>query len=132
MELYPIASVLLVKDVIDGGADYYNRFWGSGLTKLTGFDGGHKLHSDLYKDAPGGPVIEPYELILKTRKPVLVRRNSWFIPNHEHTRCELLHVPVGDASASAITQIVGVCVVLKSASAAIGTDDPEKLEPLSF
>ncbi|MEK9753400.1 MAG: hypothetical protein VW338_09335, partial [Rhodospirillaceae bacterium] len=29
MELYPIASVLLVKDVIDGGADYYNRFWGS-------------------------------------------------------------------------------------------------------
>lgn len=115
MALYRVASIMLVKDVIDGGKDYYNRFWGSGLTRLTGFDGGHRLHSELYKDAPEGPVTEPYDRVLAAKKPVLVTRNSWFIANHEHTNCELLHVPIGDERTAAITHIITVCVAIRAA-----------------
>jgi hypothetical protein len=128
MALYPVASIMLVKDVIDGGKDYYNRFWGSGLTRLTGFDGGHRLHSELYKDAPEGPVTEPYERVLAAKKPVLVTRNSWFIANYEHTNCELLHVPIGEERTSLITHIITVCVAIKAAPDAIkaGVAAPER------
>ena len=36
IDLYKIATFLAVKDVIDGGTDFLNRFWGTGRVTRTG------------------------------------------------------------------------------------------------
>ena len=39
MDLYKIAHCIVVKDVLAGDRDFVNRFWGSELTNVFGFEG---------------------------------------------------------------------------------------------
>ncbi len=50
MAALDIAPLLIVKDVINGGEAYVNRFWGTRLTAAFGFDATGKRLEDYYSD----------------------------------------------------------------------------------
>ena len=108
MEMFAIADLMIVKDVIDGGRDFLNRYWGSGITRSAGFDGTGKLHTDLYASQPEGPQFETYLAAVNNRAPVMVHRDSSFISGREYVTYDALHVPVGHAERDEITHLITV------------------------
>ncbi len=108
MDLYAVAELMIVKDVIDGGKDFINRYWGSGLTRSAGFDGTGKRHSELYESQPSGPQFETYHAAITHGAPIAVHRDSSFIAGREYVTYDALHVPVGDAETSVITHLITV------------------------
>lgn len=108
MDMFAIADSMIVKDVIDGGRDFLNRFWGSGITRSTGFDGTGKLHTDLYASQPEGPQFETYLATITSGAPVAVHRDPSFIAGREYVTYDALHVPVGHAARAEVTHLITV------------------------
>jgi len=106
MDMFAIADSVIVKDVIDGGRDFLNRYWGSGMTRSTGFDGTGKLHTDLYASQPDGPQFETYLAAINNGAPVAVHRDSSFIAGRDYVTYDALHVPIGDAERGEITHLI--------------------------
>jgi len=48
MEIYEIAPTLVIRDLIDGGAEFRCRYWGTRLVPFFGFDATGKLLMDCY------------------------------------------------------------------------------------
>ena len=51
IEIYEIAPKIVVKDVVDGGTEFRNRFWGTSVTQNLGVDATGKLIRE-YFDRP--------------------------------------------------------------------------------
>ncbi len=108
MDMFAIADSMIVKDVIDGGRDFLNRYWGSGMTRSAGFDGTGKLHTDLYTSQPEGPQFETYLATINNGAPIVVHRDSSFIAGREYVTYDALHVPIGHAERGEITHLITV------------------------
>lgn len=100
MDLYEIAPFLSVKDVIDGpgGADFRNRFWGSGLTEGLGFEGTNRLVSSYEPEAMREAVRKRYAAVVATGQSSMARGYFTTLPDRSHSSYELVHLPLwGDA-----------------------------------
>lgn len=95
LDLWRVAPTLIVKDVIDGGTDFRNRYWGTLITESAGFDATGKTHMDIYKNQPLGPQLENYQLVVKERRANIVYRNSSFIENRDFIVYTSLNLPLG-------------------------------------
>jgi hypothetical protein len=95
LDLWQIASCLIVKDVIDNGADFLNRYWGTQIAMRAGFDASGQRHSSIYKNQPLGPQIDTYREVVLAKVPNAVYRSSSFIANREFITYHSLNLPLG-------------------------------------
>lgn len=95
LDLWQVASCLIIKDVIDDGADFLNRYWGTQIAHRAGFDATGKTHRELYKDQPHGPQMDTYVAVYETGRPMSVFRSSSFIAGREFIVFNALNLPVG-------------------------------------
>lgn len=95
LDLWRIASTLIVKDVIDGGADFRNRYWGTLIVERTGFDASGKTHLEIYKNQPLGPQMDNYQQVVTNKCANIVYRNSSFIENRDFIVYTSLNLPLG-------------------------------------
>ena len=105
MDLYKIATFLAVKDVIDDGADFRNRFWGTGLTDVLGFEATNKRVSSYEPAGMRDAVRQRYVRVTRTGEPEMVRGHIATIPGQEHVPYEVVHLPLWGEGGS-VRQII--------------------------
>ncbi|MGJ3260917.1 MAG: PAS domain-containing protein [Rhodospirillales bacterium] len=95
LDLWRIASCMIIKDVIGDGVDFMNRYWGTQVTHRAGFDATGKTHREMYKDQPLGPQMDTYLAVYETGMAYSVHRSSSFIAGREFVVFNSLNLPVG-------------------------------------
>ena len=95
IDLWRIAPALIIKDVIDCGADFRNRYWVTLIVERAGFDASGKTHWEIYKDQPLGPQMENYQHVVKDKCGNIVHRSSSFIENRDFVVFTSLNLPIG-------------------------------------
>lgn len=95
LDIWTITPCLIVKDVIDGGMDSRNRYWGTKIVQRSGIEATGRTHRDLYKDQPLGPQMDAYVEVVKLGQPNLVHRNSSFIAGRDYIVYSSLNLPLG-------------------------------------
>ncbi len=108
MDLYLIAHQMSVKDVIDGGADFSNRFWGTELCRALGSEATGQRVSSYEPAAMREKMLNLYRGIVKNRAPVLSRARIEHIYHRKHVTYEVLHVPYASSNGQDIGQIISV------------------------
>lgn len=93
MDLWQIAASLAVKDVIAGGDDFRNRYWGSRLTDALGIEGTGKTSRELYGTASDTNFVN-YRRVVTTGRPVATYRRLTFAARREHVAREAVHLPL--------------------------------------
>lgn len=104
MDLWPVADSLTVKDVIDGGQDFRNRYWGSRLTTYIGAEGTGRTQSEMF-GADNETTFYTYRLVTESGKAVLSYRRFSYVPDREHVTGEGMHLPLGPEGGP-VTQIL--------------------------
>jgi len=66
-QLIPTTSVV---DVIDGGADFRYRFWGSGFTTVLGYDLTGQLASELSPNSLADVAMKHHREVVEKKRPV--------------------------------------------------------------
>ncbi|MGJ3261406.1 MAG: PAS domain-containing protein [Rhodospirillales bacterium] len=94
MELYDIAPSIAVKDVIDHGNDFINRFWGTSLTVALGFEGSGKRVSTYEPASMRKAVSRRYAHVVRTGETSMARGHISTIPGREFITFELVHLPL--------------------------------------
>ncbi|MBO6521858.1 MAG: PAS domain-containing protein [Rhodospirillales bacterium] len=94
MDLYEVAPSLAVKDVIDDGRDYVNRFWGTSLTVALGFEGSGKLVSTYEPESMRKAVSRRYAHVVSTGETSMARGHIANMPGKEYLAFELVHLPL--------------------------------------
>lgn len=94
MDIYDIAAALAVKDVIDGGQDFINRFWGTSLTVALGFEGTGKLVSTYEPVSMRNAVTKRYRHVVRHRETSMARGYISTMPGREFLTFELVHLPL--------------------------------------
>lgn len=94
MDLWQFADSMTVKDVIDGGRDFRNRYWGSRLTAYIGVEGTGRTHSEMFGADDEGHFFT-YRRVVEGGHGVLSYRRFTYIPGRDHVTCEGLHLPLG-------------------------------------
>ncbi|MEX0694057.1 MAG: PAS domain-containing protein [Rhodospirillales bacterium] len=97
LDLWQIASCLIVKDVLDNGADFLNRYWGTQIAMRAGFDATGRTHTSIYNNQPLGPQMETYREVVSKKAPNTVYRSSSFIAGREYVVYHALNLPLGDS-----------------------------------
>lgn len=95
LDIWKITPCLIVKDVIDGGADFRNRYWGTKIVQRSGIEATGRTHRDLYRDQPLGPQMDAYLEVVNLGRPNLVHRDSTFITGREYIIYTSLNLPLG-------------------------------------
>lgn len=94
MAMYEIASSLIVKDVVDGGTTYANRFWGTRIVTAFGFDATRKSLADYYDPLHVDQLHQLYELTFAERRPVKIGGNATFFEGREFVEFESAQLPI--------------------------------------
>jgi len=81
MDISDIAPFLIVKDVIDGGAEFRNRYWGTQHVLYDGMDGTGKTIADYYRPEHVKEMLELYRLVLDNPTPMVMRGKHFY---HDH------------------------------------------------
>jgi len=105
LDLWKIAPCLIIKDVINGGKDFRNRYWGTQVAARAGFDGTGRTHLEIYKNQPQGPQMDNYRAVVDSGRPNSVYRASTFIAGREYVVYNSLNLPLGD-SEKQVDQII--------------------------
>jgi len=69
MQITKLAPFIAVKDVIDGGQDFRNRFWGTGLVRAYDFDATGHSFSDYLDDESVVEGLALHRIVVETAEP---------------------------------------------------------------
>ena len=105
MDLYKIAHSMLVQDIIDGGRDFYIRYWGTEMTTALGFDASGRLLGDLEPPEMTKYIFVRYRELVATGRNWFVSGALEYVPNKEYKTFEVVHLPLWD-NAGTISHIV--------------------------
>ena len=92
IDIYQSAPFIVVKDVIDGGAEFRNRFWGTGITRIVGSDQTGVMLGDYYDDKNIGPIRALYRRAVDNPQAMMFSGSMWFLPNRGHIAYNALTV----------------------------------------
>lgn len=106
MDLYKVAHLISVKDVVNGGDDFWYRFWGSELRRALGFEGTGKCVSQYEPVEMRERLLDTYRGIVNTHEPVLRRGSMRHTYHGIDVTYEVLHVPLRGADGDEIRQIM--------------------------
>lgn len=102
MAIHDIAPYITVKDVIDGGADFRNRFFGTGLVRILGYDGTGKSLIGSYSGDRLALVLYVCRTSLSTLKPLRSYGQIFWADQREHWTYTCLYLPLdGEAGTPA-------------------------------
>lgn len=107
MDLFQSASFLVVKDVVDSGGDFINRYWGSGMTESIGTDHTDAWLGDYYEDDVIEMIRSLYQLPVETRQALIFSGDMWFLAGRDYVTYSALCVPCANAEGK-ISQLVTV------------------------
>ncbi len=96
IDLWMIAPCLIVKDVIEDGNDYLNRYWGTQVALRAGFDASGRTHKSIYQNQPLGPQMDAYHEVANKGLANTVHRSSSFISGREFIVYNSLNLPLGE------------------------------------
>jgi len=108
MDLHKIAHLLFVKDVINDGEDFINRFWGSELRRTIGFEATGMKVSEYEPAIRRERLMLRYRTMLEDRTPVSRRAEIKHMEDKKHLSYEVLHVPFLDPEGRKVSQIMAV------------------------
>ncbi len=108
MDLYKIAHLLAVKDVLNGGEDFVNRYWGTELVQALGFEGTGILLSEYEPDDMRIKLFKRYRGVASSHQPASLRNQIEHLQHRNFVTYEVLHVPFMDPAKHQISQIVSV------------------------
>lgn len=94
-EIVRQAPKIIVRDAVDGGRDFVNRFWGSEMRAWLGFDGTGRKLTDYYPAAALKPMLDAHRLALTGDLPV----RRWGItayPKANMATFEAIDLPLAD------------------------------------
>ena len=98
MDIYRIAPYMTVKDVIDDGMEFINRFYGSGLTTILGFDNTGKSLSEAYSSEAYDLIINVCRKAFNSLKPLQSNGPIVWAENKEYRNYSCLYLPLDSAN----------------------------------
>lgn len=96
MAIHKTARFMIVKDVIDGGKEFRNRYWGTGLVRAFNFDATGRLLAEYYDEKHREQLKNLYDLTAAERRTLKIRGQGQFFPNQSTIRYEAAHAPIYD------------------------------------
>ena len=108
MDLYKVAHLLTIKDVVDAGDEFLIRYWGSELSRALGFEGTGMRIGELEPEPMRKNLIERYRRICATKAPESRRAKIEHLAHRKFATYEVLHVPWLDEQRDGVSQIMTV------------------------
>jgi|GEM_PF-937283 len=97
MDIYKVASHLIIKDVIDEGREYRNRYWGTGVARAFNIDATNFLLADYYDEGRQQQLRDLYKLVVAERRTLVIKSQGIFFKRRTAARYEAAHAPLYDA-----------------------------------
>jgi len=108
MDLYKVAHMMTIKDVINGGEDFVNRYWGTELCRALGFEATGVRVSELEPEQLRDNLFRRYRSIVANREPESRRAGIEHLARRKFVTYEVLHVPFLDNDGGDVSQIMTV------------------------
>lgn len=96
MDIYDVAPFLVVKDVIDGGQEFRNRYFGTAMTEILGYDGTNFTLADRVDGRELEYLRAVCTAVVEAGKPVRSRGRVFWAKNKEHLRYACIYLPLDD------------------------------------
>lgn len=96
MDLYKIADRIIVKQIIDGGREFRNRFWGSRVAEAFGLDATNKETNDYYEERDRDQILALLRAVIAAPRPVRVTGQSTFFAHRNFNLFEAAYLPFYD------------------------------------
>ena len=77
-DVMEIASAMIIKDVVDGGKEFRNRFWGTSNSDVVGFDGTGKFIADYYEPEDVDDILTYFRAALHNPTPMIMRGKNYY------------------------------------------------------
>ena len=119
--------MVVVVDVLEDGAGFVYRFWGTERAMLYGLEGTAKEVREVLPDYAGSIVVDQYRLTMEARAPLLFR-NTYPLKPAEKSISITLRLPLS-SDGQKIDKLVASSVVLENPDALASYINPEKKEP---
>lgn len=94
MSLYRVADRLVVKQVLDGGVEFRNRYWGTRVRDAFGSDATHKVTADLVQGERLAQILSLYRLAITAPRPVRVTGETLFFESTNFQTFEAAYLPL--------------------------------------
>ncbi len=108
MDIHKIAHLLTIKDVINDGEDFVNRYWGTELCRALGFEGTGMRVSEYEPETMRDNLFRRYRSIVEHRVPEARRAEIEHLYRRKFVTYEVLHVPFIDSNREKVSQIMTV------------------------
>ena len=100
MEIYTLAPCIAVKNVIENGRDFVNRYWGTGMTQAYGLDATGLRFSDYLEPDAVEEGLALHRQVVETAEPLRSYGNMSFWHAKDHITFEGVICPLqGDDGA---------------------------------
>jgi len=106
MDLYRIAHLLSVKDVINDGEDFSNRYWGTELCRALGFEATGMRVSEYKPEPLRDNLLRRYRSVTQHKTPESRRAEIEHLQHRKFVTYEALHVPFLDRDGNNVSQIM--------------------------
>lgn len=93
IDIHQLAPKIMVRDVIDGGAEFRHRYWGTDLTFAFGFDGTGLLVGDILTPESQPQILELCRTTMTATLPVRMRGLS-YIQGKDYLSFEAIFLPL--------------------------------------
>lgn len=101
MALYRVADRLVVKQVLDGGVEFRNRYWGTRVRDAFGSDATHKITADLVQGKRLAQILSLYRLAIAAPRPIRVIGEALFFESSNFHAFEAAYLPLYGESGAA-------------------------------
>tara|TARA_B100000965_G_C19405767_1_gene675321 strand:+ start:198 stop:740 length:543 start_codon:yes stop_codon:yes gene_type:complete len=95
MDIYGAAPYIMVRDAVDGGADFHCRFCGTALVSVLGKDPTGKVLNDVYQSSGRDMMLERYRYVMSMDAPVRVAGYVLVVEKNLPTGFEGIMLPLG-------------------------------------
>lgn len=95
MDVYQLAPDIMVKEAVDGGREWRNRYFGSGLARNIGVDATNRLLAEYHDADNAAKALAFFNAIREERKPFRVAGRCIVI-DREFKRLEGVYLPLED------------------------------------
>ncbi len=96
MDVYKIANRMVVKDILNGGEEFKNRYWGTHVTDAFHLDATGKVTRDYMSTEATQQALDLLRLVIKEVRPVRVWGRAAFFQTSDHKLFEAAFVPLCD------------------------------------
>lgn len=104
MDIYAIAPRVVIKDVINGGAEFRNRYWGTHITDAFHLDATGKITGEYLSAGFAKQGLDLLRMVIQEIRPVRVWGRAEFFSQADHKTFEAAFVPLFGADGKA-TQV---------------------------